>query len=94
MLGVYYKKQDSSLMFFDDLIPSNKTIDTKNLLLPNICYSSIHNMPLMLFLPFINDAYYYNNVRMGTSYFQSVLIFQIIKIFFFLMIIILQYLEI
>ena len=83
MLGVYYKKQDSSLMFFDDLIPSNKTIDTKNLLLPNICYSSIHNMPLMLFLPFINDAYYYNNVRMGTSYFQSSFDIPNYKKFFF-----------
>ena len=28
---------------------------------PNICFSSIHEMYIHLFLPFINDAYYYNN---------------------------------
>ena len=37
--------------------------DTKKLLLPNMCYSSIYNVPLQLFLPFINDAYYYGNIK-------------------------------
>jgi lipase ATG15 len=35
--------------------------ENKGLLLPNICFSSIHKIPIILFLPFINDAYYYNN---------------------------------
>ena len=48
---------------FSGMQPSNKNIDTKKLLLPNICYSSVQNIPLPLFLPFINDAYYYNNIK-------------------------------
>ena len=50
--------------FFKGIIPSKEKIDTKNLLMPNICYSSIYNMPLTLFLPFINDAYYYGNIKL------------------------------
>ena len=33
----------------------------ENKLLPNICFSSIHNMNINLYLPFINDAYYYDD---------------------------------
>ena len=54
---------DINSNIFDNIYPSNKTIDTKKMLLPNICYSSIHNIPLPLYLPFINDAYYYNNIK-------------------------------
>ena len=40
----------------------NKThINPKNILLPNICFSSIYNLPIYLYMPFINDAYYYND---------------------------------
>ena len=28
-----------------------------------MCYSSVYNMPLQLFLPFINDAYYFGNIK-------------------------------
>ena len=31
----------------------------KNTFLPNICFSSIYDMKINLYLPFINDAYYY-----------------------------------
>ena len=48
---------------FNGIQPTNKKIDTKKLLLPNICYSSVQNIPLPLYLPFINDAYYYNNIK-------------------------------
>ena len=41
-------------------VKKNK-VDTTSLLLPNICYSSIHHIPIYLFMPFINDAYYYND---------------------------------
>ena len=54
---------DINSKIFDNIYPTNKTIDTKKLLLPNICYSSVHNIPLPLYLPFINDAYYYNNIK-------------------------------
>ena len=50
------------LKYFRSIEPSKVPIDSKKLLLPNICYSSVHNMPLPLFLPFINDAYYYDNI--------------------------------
>ena len=48
---------------FKNLSFNNKKIDTKKLLLPNMCYSSVYNIPLQLFLPFINDAYYFGNIK-------------------------------
>ena len=44
-------------------IKKGEEIDTKRLLLPNICYSSVYNIPIILYLPFINDAYYYGNIK-------------------------------
>ena len=46
---------------FKGLTPSTETIDEKKLLLPSICYSSVFNIPIQLYMPFINDAYYYND---------------------------------
>ena len=41
-------------------------------LLPNICYSSIHNLYIQLFLPFINDAYYYDdNPTISPDFYSS-----------------------
>jgi len=64
LLILFYKVKDEDdpidMHKFDNLIPSNETIDSKSLLLPSICYSSIHNIPLILYIPFINDAYDYN----------------------------------
>lgn len=37
-----------------------KKIKTKDSVLPNICSSTIYGIPLFLYIPFINDAYYYN----------------------------------
>ena len=48
---------------FIRLYPQNNNINTKNILLPNFCYSSVYDMPLQLFFPFINDAYYYGNIN-------------------------------
>jgi lipase ATG15 len=61
VLIFYTFKDDESKKVFNDISPSEETQNIKNLLLPNICFSSIHNMALHLFLPFINDAYYYNH---------------------------------
>lgn len=47
------------------LKPQNQTVDKHLLLLPSICFSSIHNIPLYLYLPFINDAYYYKKESEG-----------------------------
>ena len=51
---------------FSSVIPQ-EIKDNKGLLLPNICFSSIHKIPILLFLPFINDAYYYNNKNKFSS---------------------------
>ena len=53
--------------FFKNITPNKEKIDTKKILLPNMCYSSIYNMPLTLFFPFINDAYYYENINSSSS---------------------------
>ena len=42
-------------------ILNDLTGHTKGKLLPIMCYSSLYYFPLHTFLPFINDAYYYNN---------------------------------
>lgn len=47
-------------------------ISDKSKLKPNICFSSIHNMYIYLFLPFINDAYYYdNNPTVSPDFYSS-----------------------
>ena len=63
LLKIYYMRKDDDSMenIFNKVKPVDVKFDTKKLLLPNICYSSIHNIPLYLYLPFINDAYYYKN---------------------------------
>ena len=89
LVGINYLHQDNDNIEdkLDDILPSSEIIETKNkLLLPNICYSSIHNFPLQLFLPFINDAYYYNqnhdNTTYGPFYDSSLQIKNYTKLFF------------
>ena len=89
LVGINYLHQDNDNIEdkLDDILPSSEIIETKNkLLLPNICYSSIHNFPLQLFLPFINDAYYYNqnhdNTTYGPFYDSSLQIENYTKLFF------------
>ena len=55
--------------FFTGIKPNIKPDykDPKKLLLPNVCYSSVHGIPLSNFLPFINDAYYYDNIISNSS---------------------------
>ena len=84
----YHFTQETSIqnsMFFKGIVPSKETIDTKTILMPNICYSSIHSMPLALFLPFINDAYYYGNIKSEENekkYKSSFEIEEYMKLFF------------
>jgi len=59
VLIFYNMKDDDNKEDFNDVNPSGEGENIKNLLLPNICLSSVYNMPLYLLLPFINDAYYY-----------------------------------
>ena len=53
------EREDKDYQKFLKILPTNETINNKKLLLPNICYSSIYNLPINLYMPFINDAYYY-----------------------------------
>ena len=65
LLYIHFLNEDNNDIndnIFSNIYPTEKATDTKKMLLPNICYSSIHNIPLPLYLPFINDAYYYNNL--------------------------------
>ena len=41
---------------------------SESTLLPNICYSPIHNLNLSLYLPFINDAYYFDDNANKSSF--------------------------
>ena len=60
LVFIYYKmKDDDNQETFEDIPPVEKKSSNHNLLLPNICYSSVLNMPIQLYMPFINDAYYY-----------------------------------
>ena len=45
-----------------------KQNNNRNLLLHNFCYSTIHNIPIYLYLPFINDAYYFKENNNDTSF--------------------------
>ena len=54
--------------FFTTIKPRLGLINTdQKQLLPNVCYSSIHGIQMSLFLPFINDAYYYDNIFSNQS---------------------------
>ena len=70
LVGIHYMHQDNDNIEddIDDIIPTSEIFENKDILLPNICHASIHNIPLQLFLPFINDAYYYNNNHDYTTY--------------------------
>ena len=63
LVGIYFVHQDNDNIKdnLTDIAPTSEVFEIKDKLLPNICYSSIHDFPLKLFLPFINDAYYYND---------------------------------
>ena len=64
------------------LSPSTEKSDD-NSLLPNICFSSIHNMNIISFLPFINDAYYYDDYPKESNDFKSSLQFENYRKLFF-----------
>ena len=65
-LAFYMMKEqlNEDIIDFDDFnqIFENK-VDSEDQLLPSICRTSIYNIPLYLYIPFINDAYYYNKTN-------------------------------
>ena len=64
LFAVFYvfKESDSLKDLYNVSLKAKKrNVDSHSLLLPNVCFSSIHYIPIYLFMPFINDAYYYND---------------------------------
>ena len=47
----------------------------RNFTMHSFCYSGIHNIPIYLYMPFINDAYYYQNKSKTTLNEKSILIY-------------------
>ena len=61
ILSFIFFKEKNSLDKIKGITFSTSTIEKdSSSLLPNICFSSIHSLNINLFLPFINDAYYYD----------------------------------
>lgn len=65
LLLIFLFRENTQIIHKKDFILNGEkeNSDTKKLLLPNMCFSSIYNIPLQLYLPFINDAYYYGNIN-------------------------------
>ena len=87
LLNIYYMGKDNDAIdaidgVFSNVPPSNKTFNVDKLLLPNICYSPVHDIPLYLYLPFINDAYYYSKIEELHNYSSSLHIPNYKKLFF------------
>ena len=87
LIGIYYIHQDNDNIKdnFDNIIPKDNYTIINDKLYPNICHSSIYNIPLQLYLPFINDAYYYNNNhsnKIGPNYDSSLQIENYKNIFY------------
>ena len=79
-----FLSDDNNNEDFKDISFIDNASETDDLLLPNICYSSIYNMPLYLYLPFINDAYYYRDKKNETGfyYYSSLENYNYNKLFF------------
>ena len=64
LFALFYVMKDSNTLqeLYDATLNTKKSlVDTTTLLLPNVCFSSVHHIPIYLFMPFINDAYYYDD---------------------------------
>jgi len=75
-IALFIKNQNNDdFTDFENLsIFANKTTKKKNNnnnLLPNICNSYIYDIPLYLYIPFINDAYYYDEATKKSSFHYS-----------------------
>ena len=78
----FFISENDHLEEFQTFSPKENEI-SKTKLLPNICFSSIFNIPIYLYIPFINDAYYYNdNPKIAPNYFSSLNIPDYKKLFY------------
>ena len=54
---------------FNSIRPSNEYLDENTTdILPSICTASVYNIPIISYIPFINDAYYYENNTSSLSF--------------------------
>ena len=67
--GIGDKDDLSEFNKFNIIRPSNETLD-KNLtkILPSICTASVYKIPIISYIPFINDAYYYKDNKSSLDY--------------------------
>ena len=66
------KVDDDKLSYFDrfdSIRQSDEYLDNnKSNILPSICTASVYNIPIISYIPFINDAYYYNDTKSSLDY--------------------------
>ena len=78
----FFISENDNIEDFPEFTGTGKK-NNKTLLLPSICSSSIHGIPIYLYLPFINDAYYYNsNPKESPGYYSSLNIQDYKELFF------------
>lgn len=66
------EKYEDDFVNFEEFsqISKEKKVDYKNKLLPIICSSHIYGIPIYKYIPFMNDAYYYNQSKKNSSSFH------------------------
>jgi len=65
----------SNFKQFDNIRPSKEYLDENiSKILPSICTASVYNIPIISYIPFINDAYYYkdNKSSLDYSYYRNI----------------------
>ena len=75
LIYILYLKDDydddhlSEFKRFEDIRPSQKDSDkNNNTILPSICSASVYNIPIISYIPFINDAYYFKKNRSSLDF--------------------------
>ena len=62
-LAHFFMREQKNIDFKNKFRQIFETTIDKDLLLPTICNSHIYNLPIYLYIPFINDAYYYETIK-------------------------------
>ena len=70
--SIFKNKTPQKIEDFPYFDISQKKYNTKDLLLSNLCYNSVYNIPISLYIPIINDAYYYNDkIKISPGFYSS-----------------------
>ena len=68
---ILFNEQNDNLEVFNKFSIYKKEKEIDNQLMPNLCSVNIYNMPLYLYMFFINDAYYYNEKDNQSSFYYD-----------------------